>query len=97
MPASDADANAFIDHLVATLDGVPSPGPGTWDASKRDARFTRILDSLVGYRKPVSDDEEGDEEEWVVVGGGSRVGTPSLTSMWALYDRLVNESAYQAV
>jgi hypothetical protein len=80
MPASDADANAFIDHLVAQLDGAP--GPGTWDQSKRDARFTRILDSLVGYtgRKPaVSNEEEDDEEEWVVV-GGSRVATPSLTS-----------------
>ena len=100
MPASDADANAFIDHLVATLDGVPSAGPGTWDASKRDARFTRILDSLVGYtgRKPtVNDDGEEDEEEWVGVGGGSRVGTPSLTSEWAQYSRIVDGSAYQAV
>ncbi|KZV69918.1 hypothetical protein PENSPDRAFT_651936 [Peniophora sp. CONT] len=82
MPASDSDANAFIDRLVATLDGSAHAGPGTWDQSKRDARFTRILDSLVGYtgRKPVAGNEEDeDEEEWVVI-GGSRVGTPSLTN-----------------
>ncbi|VDB91988.1 unnamed protein product [Peniophora sp. CBMAI 1063] len=80
MPASDADANAFIDHLVATLDGSASAGPGTWDTSKRDARFTRILDSLVGYRKAAAANEEDEEDEWVVVGGGSRVATPSLTN-----------------
>ncbi|KZV69922.1 hypothetical protein PENSPDRAFT_651940 [Peniophora sp. CONT] len=77
MHVSDSDANAFIRLLVATLDGSPCAGPGTWDQSKRDARFTRILEPVIGYTgwKPVA----GNEEEWVVI-GGSRVWTPSLTN-----------------